>query len=243
MKIKFARTLAIASALSVAFAGLTAFAAVPTVETITTYDYTSENVTVTTKIQGLAANTEVAYYVCQEADNSKIVYIDQGTFPATAADGDSDPTLRFTFSDTKADFLSAIAKFGSNSTAADAKFPTFYFNEGTNVLTEDTGSNTALKSNWGISVEVEPTGTETNAQTISNVFKGVVSGNVKEYGVIYTPDGSTNYRFPALGCADDGTYVVVLEGVTDTSKVRPYVIHDDGEYESFSVTDDVTQTN
>lgn len=204
MKIKFARTLAIASALSVAFAGLTAFAA--NVTTTTTYDYdttTETKVTVTTNITGATANAEVAYYVCEEANNNNIVYIDQGTVKA-------DGTCDFVFTDTKGKILSAIAKFGSNE--ATPSFPTFTFNEGTNRLTQATGMVTALTSDWNVALE----GYEAT-------FKGIVSGNVAEYGVrVQTKEGQTIF-FPAYGCdATTGTFVVAVDGLTSGYTAVPY---------------------
>jgi len=205
MKIKFARTLAIASALSVAFAGLTAFAA--NVTTTTTYDYdttTETKVTVTTNITGATANAEVAYYVCEEANNNNIVYIDQGTVKA-------DGTCDFVFTDTKGKILSAIAKFGSNE--ATPSFPTFTFNEGTNRLTQATGMVTALTGDWGVAL--------TGYDGVS--FKGKVSGNVAEYGVkIITVDDQTIF-FPAYGCDEaTGTFVVVVDGLKAGYSAQPY---------------------
>ncbi len=220
MKIKFARTLAIASALSVAFAGLTAFAAAAGVTTITDYDYTdttNKNVTVTTTVTGLQPGTEVAYYVCDETTETDIVYIDQKTFPATA-EGNS---VVFTFSDTRSDFLRAKAKFGSNEDGAT--FPTFIFNDGTNYLNQDTAQATKDENNWGVPVSGEKAtllGDLTGVADTALAYKGTVTGAATEYGVKIVTTGAVagetadTYYFPAYGCGDDGTFVVIIEGYT-----------------------------
>jgi len=218
MKIKFARTLAIASALSVAFAGLTAFAAkIPTVETITTYDHASSaDVTVTTTIKGLTDGTEVAYYVCDENNNNDIVYIDQATFDADVATG-----LEFKFTDTKEDFLRAMAKFGSNE-ADGATFPTFIFNEGTNYLTQVTAQAEMDDTIWNKDLKTAGiTVTDGDVAETALAFKGKVSGAATAYGVkivtsgaVAADGGSKTYYFPAYGCAEDGTFVVIIEGYT-----------------------------
>lgn len=199
MKIKFSRIMAIGCALSVAFAGLTAFADV-TVTTTTTYDHEpAEGVTtmrVDTEVTGLTNGTEVTYYVSKDADNTDIVYINQDT----AADN----KVSFSFTANTADVLLANARYGSD--AGLSTFPTFYFNEGSNFFESTVGETpnavdaTEDDTVWGATSYGDETET-------GYYYKAKLEGNATEYGI--EADG---VRYPAAGCAEDGTYIVVLQG-------------------------------
>lgn len=197
MKIKFSKVMAIVCAVSVAFAGLTAFAAAPgTVVTTTNYDtFAAEgtSVSVETDIYG-DPNAEITYYV---EDSEGIVYINQKT---ANGEGFTD----FTFTSTHGRVLSAIAKFGTDGTA---KFPTFTFVEGSNRLTNGTANVSLLDEDPGYAQNVAYTVDGTNG-TAAYAFKAKVSGNAAEYGIMVGTE-----KFPAAGCLDDGTFMVVIEGV------------------------------
>lgn len=198
MKIKFSKVLAIVCALSVAFAGLTAFAA-GEVTTITTYDANNNadvDITVTSTVTGAEANKEVTYYV-NNADG--IVYINQKT-----ADENGDTS--FIFKAKQGDVIRATAKFGTD--AATNAFPTFTFAEGINYLTEGTATATVVSYGSQAYIPVDENGTEGAEVTASHSFKAKVSGAAVEYGIKIGDN-----LYPAAGCSEvDGTYMVVING-------------------------------
>ena len=202
MKIKFSKVVAIGCALCVAFAGLTAFAA--TVTTKTTYDHSEEVTTieVDTEVNGVAPGSEVTYYV---SDGTNIVYINQDT----ATNG----SVTFKFNANKGAVLAATAKYGTDD-ANTTNLPTFAFNEGTNFITNAPAKAEAVDGAWGVEVPAEVEGVSAKAVA----YKAVVSGNYLEYGI--TVDG---VNYPAAGCDDDGTYMVILDNIKATTVV-PYVI-------------------
>lgn len=192
MKLKFTKTLAIACILCMTLATLTAFADV-TVRTITNYDYEAAEgaeMTITTTVGGLTEDGEITYYVANDAG---IVYIDQ----ATAADN----TATFTFVAPKNEVLTATAKNGSDQGYA---FPTFEFNDGCNLITEGTAKVTKT-ADWGVYSE----------EYAGYVFKGVVSGNTKAYGITITADGEAQ-ELAAMGCNEDGTFAIVVQNIDAT---------------------------
>ncbi len=197
MKIKFSKVMAIVCAVSVAFAGLTAFAA-GEVTTITTYDAnngTDVEITVTSTVTGAEANKEVTYYVSK---GSEIVYINQKT---ADENGDTD----FVFKAKQGNVLAATAKFGTD--AATNAFPTFTFAEGINYLTEGTATATVVSYGAQEYTPVDENGNEGTAVT-GNVFKAKVSGAAVEYGIKIGDN-----LYPAAGCSEvDGTYMVIING-------------------------------
>ena len=212
MKIKFSKVLAIVCAVSVAFAGLTAFAAAEgTVITTTTYDAyngTNAEITVTSQVTG-AAGKEVTYYVSNTAG---IVYINQKTADATTGE------TSFTFKAKQGDVLTATAKYGTDAATNAFAGTEFKFAEGVNRITNGTANVASLSKE---SVTYETFDADGNAILDNGVavtangtaYKAIVSGNVIEYGVMV--DG---VYYPAAGCLEDGTYMVILNGVDVAGK-------------------------
>lgn len=197
MKIKFSKVLAIVCAVSVAFAGLTAFAAPGDVTVKTTYDVykdsTTQPVTVEATIYG-EEDKEVTYYVSK---GDKIVYINQGTV--------DNGEVSFTFTTDHTDALTATAKFGTDGSGT---FPTFTFADGNNYITQGNphvalvGTGYAQETYTKIDADGADAGTETGY-----VFKATVSGNVTEYGIKVGDE-----YFPAAGCdKETGTFMVVIK--------------------------------
>lgn len=189
---KMKKILAIACILCLTFATLTAFADV-TVTTTTSYDYYAANdadMTITTKVAGLDDNGEITYYV---ANADKIVYIDQKTAATNTVD--------FEFVAKKGDVLTATAKNGSDK---EYTFPTFEFKDGCNLLT-------------GTTAKVEPVtdNCKYDAETKTYIFQGVVSGNVKAYGVTIKLAGDAEAtELQAMGCDENGTFAVEIQNIT-----------------------------
>lgn len=204
MKIKFSRIMAIGCALSVAFAGLTAFADV-SVNTITSYDYEAANMTVTTTVSGLTDGTEVTYYVSKDAANTDIVYINQDTAASNK--------VEFSFTGAKTDILLANARYGSD--AGINTFPTFYFNDGCNYLTSDTLQNEKDTVVWGT-----PVTAESEYGVAGYAFKGAIKGPAQAYGIEVG-----GQKLAAMGCSEAGVYVIIVEGITeaDAQAAVPYI--------------------
>ena len=206
MKIKFSKVMAIVCALSVAFAGLTAFAAEGDVTTITTYDAyngADAEITVTSNVTG-AANKEITYYV---SNGSKIVYINQKTADGTGA-------TSFTFKAKQGDVLKATAKYGTDAATNAFAGTEFTFEEGVNRIENGTANVTSLSTGSVTYETFDDNGNaivdkDDKAVTASGTaYKAIVRGNVIEYGVKV---GDVCY--PAAGCLDDGSYMVILNGV------------------------------
>ncbi len=232
MKIKLSKIMAAVTALGVTFAGFTAFAA-PVVTTTTEYDYSATDdastedvdesnpsIKVITEVTGLTDKTaEVTYFVSDGTADSNIIYIDQ----QTAVDG----SVTFTFSadqdrlvkqddpftDLAVGTVLSTAKLGTDSTEGADVLSTsgFTFNPGCNYV-----------SNAESDVIVDFT-TETNytlddgSDVVGTAYIGKVTGNPSVYGVKLTVTGEneTNkgkeYILPALGCNEDGTFVVLVK--------------------------------
>lgn len=213
MKIKFSRVMAIVCALSVAFAGLTAFAATGDVTITTTYDAykagTNEAVEVTAKIYG-QKDSEVTYYV---EKNGTPVYINQYTVPDTGF-------ATSVFKTSHNGLLSAVAKFGTDG-SLDHAFPEFTFAEGTNFLTQ--GKANAEPMGYADMAEYTTTDANANLANDAKAFKAEVNGAAVEYGIVILQEGKANEYFAAAGCDDEGQYIVVLNGVNYTNKtVKAY---------------------
>ena len=192
MKIKLSKTLAIALALCLTFAGFSAFAADVAIET--SYDYTQAadaTVTVKASVKNIAEGSEVTYYV---SNGDEIVYINQETagasgvvFPAFTAAWDK--------------LTASAVVFGSDANWNEGGFT---FVPAGNYKTSGTATATAQDS-WAVEAR------EDNTDGVS--FTAKVTGNYSEYGIKATIDGQT-VELPALGCSEDGTYTVFVGNVT-----------------------------
>jgi len=200
MKIKLSKTLAIALALCLTFAGFSAFAA--DVEIVTSYDYsecltedgkaTDADVSVTAIINNMNEGDEVTYYV---SNGDEIVYINQETAPAGGV-------VEFdTFTAAWDELTSSTVVFGSD---AGKSWSGFTFVPAGNYKTEGTATAAAEEAAW------EVAGTEDGATGVSYTAK--VTGNYSEYGITVTINGET-VDLPALGCSEDGTYTVFVGNV------------------------------
>lgn len=190
MKIKLSKTLAIALALCLTFAGFSAFAA--DVEIVTSYDYeqaADAQVSVTAKVNNIAEGSEVTYYVSAGDD---IVYINQAT---ADANGVTFPTFTAAWNKLTA----SKVVFGSD---AGKSWSGFTFVPAGNYKTEGTATATADKATWGINA-----GPYDGMSGIS--FTATVTGNYSEYGIRVTQDGET-VDLPALGCSEEGSYTVFI---------------------------------
>ena len=206
MKIKLSKTLAIALALCLTFAGFSAFAA--DVEIVTSYDYTQAadaQVSVTSKVNGMTEGDEVTYYV---SAGDEIVYINQETAPAGGV-------VEFdTFSAAWNKLTASKVVFGSDANWSEGDFT---FVPAGNYKTS--GSAAAAKDDtaWKIVSAEEVTladGTvEENVAGYS--FTAKVSGNYKEYGIKITLDNAEIVSLPALGCSEDGTYTVFVGSISE----------------------------
>ena len=212
MKIKLSKTLAIALALCLTFAGFSAFAADVAIETSYDVDAVNANaataVTVKASVKNIAEGSEVTYYV---SSSDEIVYINQETAGASGV----------TFPDFTAPWNKLTAStvvFGSD---ADWNEGGFTFVPAGNFKTSGTANAVADEIAWG--VEGTQPGADTDGADLSGVlFTAKVSGNYSEYGIIATID-SVAVELPALGCSEDGTYTVFVGGVTDAEiTAKPY---------------------
>lgn len=192
MKIKLSKTLAIALALCLTFAGFSAFAADVAIET--SYDYTQAadaTVTVKASVKNIAEGSEVTYYV---SDADEIVYINQET---AGASGVTFPAFTAPWNKLTA----STVVFGSDANWNEGGFT--FVNAG-NFKSSGT-ANAAATEAWGVEAEYEGT------KGVSYTAK--VAGNYSEYGIKVTIDGGT-VELPALGCSEDGTYTVYVGNVT-----------------------------
>lgn len=195
MKIKLSKTLAIALALCLTFAGFSAFAADVEIETSYAYDQAADaQVSVKATINNMAEGDEVTYYV---SNGDEIVYINQETAPAGGV-------VAFdTFTAAWNKLTASTVVFGSD---AGKSWKGFTFVPAGNYKTEGTATATAVDAAW------EVAGSE--AETTGVNFTAKVSGNYSEYGITLTVEGEGIVDLPALGCSEDGTYTVYVGGVT-----------------------------
>ena len=189
MKIKLSKTLAIALALCLTFAGFSAFAADVAIET--SYDYTQA---ADATVKNIAEGSEVTYYVSAK---DEIVYINQetagasgATFPAFTA-----PWNKLTAS---------TVVFGSDANWNEGGFT---FVPAGNYKTSGTANAVADEEAWEVETNLQEAG------TTGVSFTAQVKGNYSEYGIRVTIDGQT-VELPALGCSEDGTYTVFVGDVT-----------------------------
>ncbi len=223
MKIKFSKVMATVCALSVAFAGLTAFATenqkAGNVTVTTTYDAYDNNseatMSVTATIYG-DAGSEVTYYV-EKADDGGILYINQYTIPGSSGVGN----VEAKFTTTHAGALNAVAKFGTDGSGT---FPKFKFAEGTNFLTQGDAHVAVVGVSDITDISVEGVDLESNTKC----YKAKVSGAASEYGIRVGED-----YYPAVGCSEvDGTYIVILKDINVSGDVEAYAKDFDGTVKS-----------
>lgn len=204
MKIKLSKTLAIALALCLTFAGFSAFAADVAIET--SYDYTQAadaTVTVKASVKNIAEGSEVTYYV---SDADEIVYINQETA------GDSGVTFpEFTAPWNK--LTASTVVFGSDANWSEGGF-TFVpaGNYKTSGNADATGDEDPSWMTSGTENVTLADGTVEEAVS-GYSFTAKVSGNYSEYGIKITLDG-VDVELPALGCSEAGSYTVFVGGIT-----------------------------
>jgi hypothetical protein len=207
MRVKLSKLLSAVLAICIVFVGFTAFADAPVVTVSTTYDYTQHSsaqdgnivdkagtITVYADVTGVDNDTEVTFLV---NGTSKIVYIDQQT---AAANGAS-----FKFTADWLDVKSADVSLGSDGGYTLPK--AFKVNPTVNHWNNTTGSVTAVTKT--ATTEYDNGEVFANGRA-SYAFTSKVSGDVTNYGI--TVDG-TDFR--AMGCADDGTFIVVVQNITE----------------------------
>ena len=195
MKIKLSKTLAIALALCLTFAGFSAFAADVAIET--SYDYTQAadaTVTVKASVKNIAEGSEVTYYVSAK---DEIVYINQET---AGASGATFPAFTAAWNKLTA----STVVFGSDANWNEGGFT---FVPAGNYKTSGTANAVADEGAWAVETMLEEAG------TTGVSFTAQVKGNYSEYGIRVTIDGQT-VELPALGCSEDGTYTVFVGDVT-----------------------------
>ena len=199
MKIKLSKTLAIALALCLTFAGFSAFAADVEIETSYAYDQAPDaSVSVKATINNMAEGDEVTYYV---SNGDEIVYINQETAPAGGV-------VEFdTFTAAWNKLTASTVVFGSD---AGKSWSGFTFVPAGNYKTEGDATATAEGATWGIDA-----GPYDDMYGIS--FTAKVTGNYSEYGIRVTQGGET-VDLPALGCAEDGSYTVFI-GADNTEEL------------------------
>ena len=191
MKIKLSKTLAIALALCLTFAGFSAFAADANVEIVTSYDYeqaADAQVSVTAKVNNIAEGSEVTYYVSAGDD---IVYINQAT---ADANGVTFPTFTAAWNKLTA----SKVVFGSDANWSEGDFT---FVPAGNYKTNGTATATAGEGNWGVAGSYDG--------MTGICFTATVTGNYSEYGIRVT-QGNETVELPALGCSEEGSYTVFI---------------------------------
>ncbi len=191
MKIKLSKTLAIALALCLTFAGFSAFAA--DVEIVTSYDYeqaADAQVSVTAKVNNIAEGSEVTYYVSAGDD---IVYINQAT---ADANGVTFPTFTAAWNKLTA----SEVVFGSDAGFSEGGFT---FVPAGNYKTSGRATATKDDTAWAVPTDDEETGFKGYS------FTATVTGNYAEYGIKVTLDG-VEVELPALGCSETGSYTVFV---------------------------------
>lgn len=218
MKIKLSKIMAAVTALGVTFAGFTALAA-PRVYTHTNYEIdgtSGKTLKVYSVVEDVVpANAEVTYYVSSTAvqDNEGIIYIDQ----ATAVDG----RATFEFSGVAQDVLydvdATTAKYGSNG---DLSTTTFKFYDGSNYVSSADNSVVA-GSTWKVEYSEDVVEDESTVKYEGVTYTGTVKGNPSEYGVFLDDANGNKVKFAAMGCLEDGTFVVTIRANAedDTSGV------------------------
>lgn len=196
MKIKLSKTLAIALALCLTFAGFSAFAA--DVEIVTSYDYeqaADAQVSVTAKVNNIAEGSEVTYYVSNGDD---IVYINQLT-----ADADNEVVFP-TFTAAWNKLTASEVVFGSDAGFSEGGFT---FVPAGNYKTSGTATATKVDTAWAVAAVDEGTGFN------GYNFTATVTGNYAEYGVKLVID-DVEVELPALGCSETGSYTVFVGNIT-----------------------------
>ncbi|MBO5008856.1 MAG: hypothetical protein J6D26_08480 [Clostridia bacterium] len=217
MKIKLSKIMAAVTALGVTFAGFSAMAAA-TITTTTDYDYTkaadaTATVSVQTVVSGVEQGDEITYYVHNNtvSANDGILYIDQQT-------AGSDGKATFNFSGVAQSVLYdgvTVAKNGAD--IKDWSVETFTFKPGANYISSAADAATHAETGWytytgmteGAVTNYETDTDEAGVSYKAVVFTGKVEGNPSEYGVKLV-DGDTVKELKALGCDEDGNFVIVL---------------------------------
>ena len=215
MKIKLSKTLAIALALCLTFAGFSAFAA--DVEIVTSYDYstclneegkaTDASVSVTAKVNNIAEGSEVTYYV---RAGDEIVYINQET-----ANADGVAAFK-TFTAAWNKLTASKVVFGSDANWSEGDFT---FVPAGNYKTSGT-ANAVADAVWAQPFnELDAEGNP----VVGFQYTAKVKGNYSEYGIRATIDG-VEVELPALGCSEDGDYTVVVfgDGITSAPDAVAY---------------------
>ena len=214
MRVKLSKLLSAVLAICIVFVGFTAFAATtPTVTVSTTYDYNthgldtpaSADITVYANVEGVDDNTEVTFLV---NGTSKIVYIDQ----QTAASGAS-----FKFTANWQDVESASVSLGSDGEYTLPK--TFEINPTVNHWTNGSLVAESAVTSYEETIAYNEQDEVFAADCASYAFTGKVNGDVKEFGIKLA-----DTEFRAMGCADDGTFIVVVKNITaaDAAAAKVY---------------------
>ncbi len=208
MRVKLSKLLSAVLAICIVFVGFTAFAA-ESVKIVTTYDCTNDDedqlVTVTADVTGIAQNSEVTFLVANQTSgiaSTDIVYINQETADADGA--------HFAFTDAWNKITSAYIKFGSD---AGFKKDAFQLNSTVNRWKDDEGFN---NEELGEDEIITVTGSDFDSSFTGTTyaFMGKATGPVEAYGIKITID-EVAHKLPAMGCAEDGSFVIVVNGITE----------------------------